>query len=105
PTKDPIQPYSGNGDAFVTKFQPDGASLAYSTYVGLGVIMTTANSIAVDPAGNAYLTGFDVPNASGRGFVTKLNAAGRGYVYWIYMDPSTVNGVAVDPAGAAYVTG
>jgi len=44
------------GDAFVTKFNPKGSALAYSTYLG-GSSYDQARGIAVDSAGNSYVTG------------------------------------------------
>jgi hypothetical protein len=44
------------GDAFVTKLSPDGSTLVYSTYLGGGGF-DTGTGIAVDTAGNAYITG------------------------------------------------
>src|SRR5678815_5463295 len=46
---------SGDQDAFVAKLSPTGA-LVYSTYLG-GSCSDIANAIAVDAAGNAYITG------------------------------------------------
>jgi hypothetical protein len=46
-------------DAFVTKFSPSGTNLVYSTFLG-GANNDVANSIAVDAAGNAYVTGWTV---------------------------------------------
>jgi hypothetical protein len=70
---------------FVTKFSADGASLVYSTYLG-GSGFELGLRIAVDAAGNAYVTGqaspdFPTANAfqptSGGGgadaFVTKIS--------------------------------
>jgi len=56
--------YGTKGDAFISVFQPDGAHLAYSTYLG-GSGSDIAKGIAVDdnttvnglPAHNAYVTG------------------------------------------------
>ena len=45
----------GNSDVFVTKFSPTGAVI-YSTYIG-GTCDDFAGGIAVDAAGNAYVTG------------------------------------------------
>jgi hypothetical protein len=45
----------GNNDVFVTKFTPTGAVI-YSTYIG-GSCDDHAGGIAVDAAGNAYITG------------------------------------------------
>jgi hypothetical protein len=57
----------GNGgDAFVTKLNPTGSGLIYSTYLGPSSpgsdyyatdVITRATSIALDSAGNAYMTG------------------------------------------------
>ena len=46
-------------DAFVAKFAPSCTSLVYSTFLG-GTNYDMANHIAVDGAGNAYVTGWTV---------------------------------------------
>jgi hypothetical protein len=124
PTASPVQAANAGGtsDAFVTKVNAAGTALVYSTYLG-GSDRDQAESIAVDSAGNAYVTGetastnFPVANAlqpaNGGGvnqdaFVTKLNAAGSALVYSTYLGGSggdLGNGIAVDSAGNAYVTG
>ncbi len=48
--------YGGNGDGFVTKLNPTGTALVYSTYLG-GTGEDVGLGIAVDTAGNAYVTG------------------------------------------------
>jgi hypothetical protein len=114
------------GDAFVTKLNAAGTALVYSTYLGgSGDDAAYANGIAVDQAGQAYVTGFtDTPgsgfpgtasstiqNMNGGGqdaFVTKLNAAGTALVYSTYLGGSGIDisyGIAVDQLGSAYVTG
>lgn len=59
PTQNPIQPtFSGrDGDVFVTKLNSQGSALVYSTYLG-GTETDFGRGIAVDVAGNAYVTGF-----------------------------------------------
>lgn len=123
PTVNAIQPTSrGFGEAFVSKFNPGGTALVYSTYLG-GGDNESGRSIAVDGAGNAYLTGptastnFPTRNAiqpvkSGYedAFVTKINAAGSALVYSTYLGGSSPDGnydsnIAVDGAGNAYVAG
>jgi len=56
--------YGGSTDAFVTKLDPAGSTLAYSTYLG-GNNTDISNCIAVDLTGNVYITGqtlsFDFP--------------------------------------------
>ncbi|MBZ5627191.1 MAG: SBBP repeat-containing protein, partial [Acidobacteriia bacterium] len=45
------------GDAFVTKFSPDGSALVYSTYLGGAGNDLVDDTIEVDLAGNAYVAG------------------------------------------------
>ena len=53
PTKGPVQPSNAGGnDVFVTKLNPTGTALVYSTYVG-GRNSDVGNAIAVERAGNA----------------------------------------------------
>ncbi|HEU5431899.1 MAG TPA: SBBP repeat-containing protein, partial [Thermomicrobiales bacterium] len=95
--------------------------LSYSTYLG-GVNTDAAGGIAVDGAGNAYLTGFtnssNFPTTAGAYrtvltgsqdvFVTKINAAGTGLVYSTYIGGSGDDegaAIAVDALGSAYLTG
>jgi hypothetical protein len=115
----------GNGDAFVTKINAAGTALVYSTYLG-GSGADAGGAIAVDQAGNAYVTGGTSTPGSGFAgtagsliqstygggqsdvFVTKLNAAGTALVYSTYLGGSggeAAVGIAVDQAGQAYVTG
>jgi len=112
-------------DAFVTKLNPTGTALVYSTYLG-GSGGDVSYGIAVDAAGAAYVTGFTrstdftagctapctVLNGTlggfGDAFVTKINAAGTALVYSTYLGGSgdeEGHGIAVDAAGAVYVTG
>ncbi|HYC88664.1 MAG TPA: SBBP repeat-containing protein [Thermoanaerobaculia bacterium] len=94
--------------------------LAWSTYLG-GSSTDVPMAIAVDTAGNAYVTGqtfsLDFPTAnalqaasagSAEAFVTKINAAGTALVYSTYLGGSGIDsgrGIAVDSAGNAYVAG
>ena len=57
PTSDALQPaYGGGQDAFVTKFNANGLSLLYSTYLG-GIDKDTGNGVALDSAGDAHVAG------------------------------------------------
>ncbi len=96
--------------------------LSYSTYLGGGG-NDVGNAIAVDSAGNAYVTGVTTsinfpgastsliqPNWAGSDdvFVTKLNAAGNAVVYSTYLGGNggdTGFAIAVDSTDNAYVTG
>jgi Beta-propeller repeat len=122
PTVNAIQAVrGGDQDAFVTKINAAGSALIYSTYLG-GSKMDFSNGIALDSAGNAYVTGatfstnFPTANAlqnsfggsDSDAFVTKLNAAGTALVYSTYLGGNGYdigNDIAVDSAGNAYVTG
>jgi uncharacterized repeat protein (TIGR01451 family) len=65
PTVTPLQIARGGGfDAFLTKLNPAGTALLYSTYLGGSANENTTstvgatNPIALDSASNAYLTGY-----------------------------------------------
>ena len=91
----------------------------YSSYLGGGY--DYGNGIAVDTAGDAFVTGVTAsssfPTTPGafqttlRGdanaFVTKLNASGSGLVYSTFLGGGRDfgNGITVDESGNAYVTG
>ncbi len=112
----------GASDAFVAKLSPDGSSLVWVTYFG-GSGVEDARGLAVDAAGNAYITGitdsFDLPTlnafqpskGSTNGFidayVAKLSPSGS-LVYSTYLGgwrPDQGEAIAADAAGSAYVTG
>ncbi len=115
--------YNGANDAFVAKVNASGAALAYAGYIG-GSSDDLGAGIAVDVAGNAYVTGrtssteatFPVlvgPDLTFNGgptdaFVAKVNAAGTALVYAGYIgggDDDFGHSIAVDGAGNAYVAG
>ena len=94
--------------------------MVYSTYLGGSNDNSggdQGNSIAVDNAGNAYVTGFtnssDFPVTPGAFqttyaagiFVTKLDATGSALGYSTFLGGGVGDGIAVDSAGNAYVTG
>lgn len=112
---------AGTGDnGFVTEIKADGSAKIYSTYLG-GNGTNDALAIAVDSAGEAYVTGttnssaFPAVNAaqtSNAGgfdvFVTKLNATGTGLLFSTYYGGTLdeiATGIALDSFGDAYVTG
>jgi hypothetical protein len=113
--------FNGVVDAFVTKLNPAGSTLLYSTYLG-GSGEDRGFGIALDASGSAYVTGGtnsgDFPTTAGAvdttfnglvdAFVTKLDPAGSTLVYSTYLGGSSfeqTTGIAVDTAGSAYVTG
>ncbi len=117
--------FKTSGSLFVAKLSPDGSNFVYSTLLGgsgsnYGV--DVGESIAVDSAGNAYITGFtsstDFPTRNafqekhGGGvedaFVAKLNAAGSDLLYSTYLGGSALDAgyrIAVDSSANAYVAG
>ena len=115
---------NSSSNVFVTKLNASGSALIYSTFIG-GSGIDFGNGIAIDPTGNAYLTGstssvdfpttpgaFQTTNQSNVGFsdvfVTKLNAGGSALIYSTYIGGvlnDIGNGVAIDSTGNAYVTG
>lgn len=110
-------------NAFVTKLDPVGSSLVYSTYLGGSDGYDYGLAIALDGSGNAYITGetgsMDFPTTVGAyqtsmagprdAFVTKLNAGGSSLDYSTYLggvgNVERGHGIAVDASGNAYVTG
>jgi hypothetical protein len=114
-------------NAFVSKINPAGSALVFSTYLG-GSSHDIGNSIAVDPDGNVYVTGnalsTDFPTANAiqphlkatnpeqtgntNAFVTKLNPTGTAFIYSTYLGGTTSDsggGIAADSSGNAYITG
>ena len=112
----PIGPWDTT--AFVAKFDPTGSRLIYATYLSGKGGETTGEGIAVDAAGDAYVSGYTssdgFPTTPGTlretgtgGFVAKLDPSGGGLLYATLIgDSSTHPGrIAVDPSGSAYVAG
>ncbi len=103
-----------SGDAFVTKIDPSGSSIVYSTYLG-GPYFDGAAGIAVDAAGNAYVSGltfvgfpttpgsFQPDRLPGTGlgtgataFVSKLTPSGLAYSTYLGARWAVGKGIAVD---------
>jgi len=123
---------AGASNGFVSKINPTGTALVYSTYIG-GTTADAANSIVIDSSGNAYITGgttssnFPTKNPiqarfagggttcpaqhvsiCGDAFVAELNLAGSTLLFSTYLGGSgedTGIGIVLDPAGNIYVSG
>ena len=114
---------NGSFDVFVAKVNATGTALVYCGFIG-GSGQDSGWGIAVNDAGNAYITGntgyiqetFPVtvgPDLTFNGgsydaFVAKVNAAGTGLTYCGYIGgygDDRGQGIAVDSSGNAYVTG
>src|ERR1019366_1539268 len=133
-----------SSNAYVAKLNPSGTGLVYATFLGgrgqgqfsIGPAVfqgDQATAIAVDGAGNAYVTGMahspDFPVTTGafqtknkaatisgtvsqipgyNAFVTKINPGGTAFVFSTYLGGSgsdTAYGIAIDSAGTAYIAG
>jgi hypothetical protein len=120
--------------AFVSKLNSTGTALIYSTYLS-GSKNSGGYGIAVNAAGNAYVTGSamytDFPVTTGayqtannatalaasNAFVTEVNSTGTGLVYSTWLGGSgmavnaaahvgdTASALSLDASGNAYVTG
>lgn len=100
--------YNGGGaDQVVTKFNPTLSALSYSTFIG-GSMNDLAFGIAVNSAGNAYVTGytgstnfpvFPPTSVSGGGddaTITKLNSGGSALLLSQYIGGSGADeGIAI----------
>jgi hypothetical protein len=113
----------GDNDAFVAKVNPTGSALVYAGFLG-GNGFEIGFGIAVDTAGNAYVTGdtnsaaATFPETSGvfqatnggstDAFVAKVNPTGSALTYASFLGGSgndSGRDIALDGAGNAYVTG
>jgi hypothetical protein len=127
PTANALQAQNATGghgaNAFVTKFNPAGSGLVYSTYLG-GSIYEQANALALDSAGNAYVAGTtysdDFPvveplqatNDASSGnannaFISMFNPSGRALEFSTYLGGSGHEGFhscpsSVDSCGPVY---
>ncbi|MGA8872804.1 MAG: SBBP repeat-containing protein, partial [Candidatus Acidiferrales bacterium] len=127
---------TGNANyvAFVSKFDPTGATLLYSTYLG-GTGGDYGYGIALDPTGNVYVTGYsfstDFPIVNGfqtannnptygNAFIARLDTTQTGAASLLYSSyvgggGNSTNstqgygdlgfGIAADAYGFTYVTG
>ena len=110
---------AGGSDGFITKLNPGGGGLAYSTYLG-GSATDSFNAIAVDASGNAYVTGMTqstffptmAPFQSTlkglqNAVVVKLSAAGA-LEYSTFLGGNQTDagyGITTDASSDAFVTG
>ena len=117
------------GRSYVAKLNPSGSAIVYLTYLGGNEETTRIGAMAVDSAGNAYLTGITragdfpvtpgsaqtthrsaaatVPSDRDDAFVTKLSPEGS-LIYSTFLGGERAEGgegIAVDASGNAYIGG
>jgi Beta-propeller repeat len=122
PASGNLSPNHRNGDGFVFKLNAAGSALMYSIYLG-GSAADSANGIALDSSGNAYVVGStasaDFPtmgafqsslSGGSDAFVTKINSTGTAFVYSTYLGGTkdevgsaiAVNGTSAYVAGQTF---
>jgi uncharacterized protein (TIGR03437 family) len=111
----------GGVDAFVVAFAATTGYGVYSTYLG-GSGDDYGNAIAVDAAGDAFVTGSTASSnfpvvggafqstlkGTNNAFVAKIGPPTGALIYSTYLGGSGNDyafGIAVDPSGATYITG
>jgi hypothetical protein len=121
PLKNPLQKNkSAAYDAFLTKFDPTGQTLIFSTYYG-GNNNDFAGGIALDRSGNPHIVGYTLstnfptknaiqPKSGGSwdAFVSAFDPNGTSVISSTYLGGSGLDfgaGIAMDRSGNAYVTG
>jgi hypothetical protein len=123
---------AGDCDAFIAKVKVDGTGLIYAGYIG-GAAEDFGDAVAIDSAGNAYVTGYtrssessfpvtvgpdltyndltdnpDDPWDNQDAFVAKVSADGTTLLYAGYIGGEELDfgeNIAVDASGNAYITG
>lgn len=116
--------HNGNMDIFITKFQPDGSSLVFSTFFGGSRIDQCRGGMDFDAQGNIYLSGYtdslNFPTTDGAiqqtfkggygdAFVAKFSADGSSLVFSTYLGSTGPDhafpGLRLHSDGSIIVTG
>ncbi|MCX7013225.1 MAG: SBBP repeat-containing protein [Candidatus Sumerlaeota bacterium] len=116
---------NGWWEAFIAKVSPTGATLQYCGYIG-GAGYDSAQAVAVDANGNAFVTGYTNSSETsfpvktgpdmtynggsdwGDAFVAKVNSSGTGLAYCGYIGGAGNDygvDICLDSSGRAYVGG
>jgi uncharacterized protein (TIGR03437 family) len=88
---------------FVTKLNPQGTGLVYSTF--LGATRNYASPIKVDAQGGAYVLAQGGVELSSGGYLSHLSADGSTLIYSTYVPTGNQLDLALDSAGSAFVAG
>jgi Cep192 domain 4/Beta-propeller repeat len=114
-------PSGATSVAFVTKMNPTGTGLVFSTFLS-GTGSSVGNGIAVDPNGNVFVTGhasssdfpvtqnaYQITAPNGGAFVTELDPTGSTLLYSTYLAGTVGSAgggpIALDANDNAYVLG
>jgi hypothetical protein len=104
--------YGGLGDSFVTKINPEGSDLVYSTHLPVcagGSGWDAGFGVAVDSKGAAYVTGVqtcDYPSGHPEEvFVMKIHPDGSDLIYNYSGMQAWSHDIAVDAKFKAYIVG
>jgi PKD repeat protein len=120
PRVNPFRSVLASGEAFISKINPAGTTLVYSTYLG-GNSWDYGFGITVVASGKVYVTGItdstDFPTVNplqlsksggSDAFVTELSADGSTLLYSTYLGGNRedrAHGIAIDSLGNIYVAG
>lgn len=107
--------FGGGQDAFVSKVDPTGETLNYSTFLG-GSSEDYGYGVSIDQNGNAYVAveveSLDFPTTTAFGTLTssdtavvKLDPMGYSILYSARFNNAVFSSVSVDNSGCAYVVG
>lgn len=111
----------GQTHGFVTKLNPEGTALVYSTMLA-GSVFDEIRALAVDRQGNAFVVGHTLspdfpitpgawqtnPSQAVNGFVTKVHFSGSALIYSTFLTGvrgANVSAIALDAEGSAIVAG
>jgi uncharacterized protein (TIGR03437 family) len=88
---------------FVTKLNPQGTGLVYSTF--LGATRNYASEVKVDAQGGAYVLAQGGAELSSGGYLSHLSADGSALIYSTYLPTTNKFDLDLDSAGSAFVAG
>jgi uncharacterized protein (TIGR03437 family) len=94
---------SANYMEFVTRLNPQGTSLLYSTF--LGATRNYASVVKVDAHGGAYVLAQGGAELSSGGYLSHLSADGSALVFSTYLPTTNKFALDLDSAGSAFVAG
>ena len=111
----------GQGSSFVVQLNPNATAMIFGTFLGEVDLYDAGGAIALDPAGNSYVTGntlsANFPQSAGafhtavqsglssNMYILKLNPAGSALVYSALIGGAAPAGIALDATGNTYVVG